>query len=247
MIGPKIKLDISKTIEKIRNGITLTEIASQLGITRVTLANYLKQANISKSLVKFNHRFFQNINTEDKAYWLGFCMADGCVSTTHSPKVTIALAHKDRDHLEKWRQAINSSVKLVTNKKQTSSQHYSRQMCDDLITIGCTSRKSLTLKFPEIKTNLLHHFVRGYFDGDGSATRNKKKQLRLTFIGTSQFLDKLQEILQTNNKLQTAGNNKKARSLQINGNKKARKISDWMYKDATVYLERKREVCDSEL
>lgn len=215
---------------------------------RNTLASYLKQSGYTKSKAKFNHDFFQNIDSETKAYWLGFMMADGCVSMTHSPKIVIRLCKKDGHHLQLWHDTIDSCVPLCWSTKSVQSQHYSLKMCEDLIDLGCTPKKSLTLSFPEIEKSLLHHFVRGYFDGDGCASLHNKKQktpqCRITFVGTESFLKKLSEIVCIDNKLHFAG---KARSLQINGNKKICKIVSWMYQDAKIYLKRKREVFNAVL
>jgi hypothetical protein len=124
-------------------------------------------------------------------------------------------------------------------------------MCQDLIRLGCKPRKSLELKFPEINDVLLPHFVRGYFDGDGCASVHNKKQktpqLRLSFIGTEDFLSKLQGVIGTNCKLVPTGNNKIVKSLGISGNTQTKRITDWMYKDATIFLERKRKVINAAL
>ena len=178
-------------------------------------------------------------------------MADGCVSMTHAPKVLVVAAKKDVSQLLSWHNAIHSSVKLHRrNDGAFQSQHYSIKMCNDLISHGCVPRKSLKLEFPTtVPKHLLNHFVRGYFDGDGCATVANKKQktpqLRISFVGTKNFLSSLAKILETNNKLHPTGKKKIARQLQITGNKKAGQVVRWMYEDAEMYLKRKREVCYS--
>lgn len=246
----KIDLPLQKITQDIRNGKSLTQIAKELGVNRLTVAARLKEAGLSKESVKFNHDFFEIINSEEKAYWLGFIMADGCVSKTHGSKVVIKLAKKDGHHLKKWHTTIDSNLNIHWMQSGVQSQHYSSKMCADLIILGCTPKKTLTLKFPNLNKLLYRHFIRGYFDGDGCADMRKHQktpQLRLSFVGTERFLTKLKSILKLNNKLQPTGNNKSAFSLQICGNKKAKKIANWMYKDATIFLERKREVCFADL
>lgn len=233
-------------VAEIRSGKTITDISKTLNISRVTLQNRMRDWGLSKKQIQFNESFFEIIDNEHKAYWLGFMMADGCVSMSHHPKVVIKLSNKDGDHLYKWHKSINSCLKVHHMKSGSQSQHYSKKMCLDLVRLGCVPRKSTILKFPYLNRLLVRHFVRGYFDGDGCAelrTHQKTPQLRLSFVGTELFLTKLQRHLKTNNKLYPTGNNKVARQLQICGNIKAKKIADWMYKDATVFLERKKEIC----
>ncbi len=235
---------------EIRSGKTVTEIAAAMDVSRVTIQKRMKLWGITKKQIQFNENFFEAIDNEARADWRGFIMADGCVSTTHHPKVVIKISNRDGDHLQKWHDAIHSSLKLHRMKSGTQSQHYSEKMCQDLSKWGCTPRKSNNLRFPYINRLLIRHFIRGYFDGDGSAelrTHQKKPQLRLSFVGTEQFLTKLQEHLKTNNKLQPTGDNKVARQLQVSGNIKAKKIVEWMYRDATIFLERKKEICCADL
>jgi len=243
----KIKIEKDALEQLLIDGHSICNIGKLLNVHRVTVGNYIKKYKINKKALQFNENFFESIDSEDKAYWLGFIMADGCVSMTHSPKVVIKLAAKDRSHLIKWHKAINSCLKICDLTIGVHSQHYSRKMCNDLINLGCTPRKSNTLIFPKINTNLLNHLARGYFDGDGCASITKKKQLKISFVGTEQFLSSLQSILGTKNKLRPTGTNKTARVLEFHGNKKARSISDWLYADATIYLKRKKDVCHSDL
>lgn len=234
--------------EDIRNGKTITAIAEEYGVSRDIIYNRLKLDGLDHQKLKFDHDFFEIIDSEEKAYWLGFIMADGCVSLTQQPKVIIALHKKDGHHLEKWHKALGSCRKINYWRNRVASTHYSAKMCQDLIQLGCTPRKSLSLKFPSLRKDLIRHFVRGYFDGDGCISiHNKDKkthQMRFTIISTKEFLDTLQRILGTNNKYTQHG---RAYSLSVNGNKKSGVIFQWMYKNATVFLDRKKEVYHASL
>jgi len=240
-------MDMERIEKLLKQGKRIYEIAKQLGMHRNNLYYWFKKNGFKPHEAKFNHDFFAEIDSEEKAYWLGFIMADGCVSTTQRPKVQIKLASVDEGHLLKWHKSINSCNRLSTVAgRHKQSTHYSKKMCDDLIILGCVPRKSLILTFPEIDSALVHHFVRGYFDGDGCISiHNKRKspQIRITFVGTSDFLSKIASIInKTNVKMNNTG---KAKILSINGTKQCKKILNWMYKDATVWLDRKREVYHS--
>lgn len=62
-------------------------------------------------------RFFKTIDTEEKAYWLGFLYADGSVSKDLKA-VTLELNIKDIDHIRKFKRAINSTHKITIKKRQ---------------------------------------------------------------------------------------------------------------------------------
>ena len=230
---------------------TITEIASQFKVSRRTVHVILKNENIHRHLLKFDHNFFESIDTQGKAYWLGFIFADGCICdkrTVGSKSLIINLATKDDSHLNKFQQQIKSKLNLhyKTTEDAVYVKYYSDKMCEDLIKLGCTPRKSLTLKFPDIKENLHQHFIRGYIDGDGcislrSYRGGKRENLQVTIVGTESLLNTLQFLFFKNlnmkyKKLQDKG---KAKGITIGGNKQCRKLVNWLYKDANVYLDRK--------
>lgn len=242
----KVNVDLGCVIGQIRNGCSLTSIAAGLGIHRITLAAYLGKIGVTKESVKFDHDFFEIIDSEDKAYWLGFLYADGNVFDDYQTKVSIKLHERDESHLLKWQSAIKSCHRLYRiEQNYLASVHYSRKMADDLIRHGCIPNKSLVLKFPTLPNYLIRHFVRGYFDGDGCINirkHQKKPQVRVSFLGTEEFLNKIQNILGINNKMQLAGDNKLTRQFEVSGNKKAMKIASWMYENSSVFLDRKKEI-----
>lgn len=249
----KNSIDPKWIAEEIRSGETYVSLAKKLGTHRSVIASVFEKAGFNRRKIIFNENYFGKIDSSEKAYWLGFMYADGCVSMTHRDKVVINLAGKDEEHLIRWHEAIGSCLKVrrgfSNGNKVVYSQHYSSIMCQDLIKLGCMPKKSLKLKFPtneQVPEKLVFHFIRGYFDGDGCASLHnkwqKRPQLRLSLIGTKDFLTKLKEIIEIDNKLRLTGNNKKVYCLQINGNKKSKKIADLMYKDATICLERKKKV-----
>ena len=116
-----------------------------------------------------------------------------------------------------------------------------KQLAIDLTKHGCPPNKSLNLSFPKINKSLLHHFMRGYFDGDGTLTTyNNGKSLKFGVVGTKDFLDiyegHLYKIGITKTKYQPTG---KSWQTQHGGNQQAKIFFDFLYKDATVYLDRK--------
>lgn len=245
-------LDVSRLLCQ---NMTIMEVAKQLQIRRDVVYDILHQNGITdvrsyRISQKFNQNFFEKIDTEEKAYWLGFLFADGNVfikRATH--RVSINIQKQDVIHLSKWHKSIGSCQNITSCGDMVRSIHHSQKMCDDLIQLGCVPRKSLTLKFPDLDSSLVKHFVRGYFDGDGCIywhhNKNQNKGgIRLSFVGTDIFLNHLQwEVLFTlgsaYKEIQPTGNNKIAFQLIIGGYQEAQKITSWMYNGANIFLDRK--------
>ncbi len=120
-----------------------------------------------------NDNYFEIIDTEEKAYILGFIYADGC-NHEKAHRLEISLAKKDEDILIKISKILlNGNVNIKEYKTKLNRQNkiglyiVSQKICNDLSVLGCVPKKTFILKFPILPSNLLHHFIRGYFDGDG--------------------------------------------------------------------------------
>lgn len=229
-------------ISEYKKGKTLSALGREFGVSYSTIRNLLKRKGIKTEGNKHNFPrdefYFSNIDSKEKAYWLGFLYADGCV---HSNSNEISITLKDRDHLEKFRKAIKSNNKIGESiDKRFSSMpkiyHFSikdKQLKSDLIKWGCVPNKSLSLtKIPNIPRDFVSHFIRGYFDGDGSLHwLNGTKNFRISFIGTAPFLKDIQKELGLSLSLgQQEGN--KSKYFQVAGRKQVPMILDYIYKDS---------------
>lgn len=229
-------------ISEYKKGKTLSALGREFGVSYSTIRNLLKRKGIKTEGNKHNFPrdefYFSNIDSKEKAYWLGFLYADGCV---HSNSNEISITLKDRDHLEKFRKAIKSNNKIGESiDKRFSSMpkiyHFSikdKQLKSDLIKWGCVPNKSLSLtKIPNIPRDFVSHFIRGYFDGDGSLHwLNGTKNFRISFVGTAPFLKDIQKELGLSLSLgQQEGN--KSKYFQVAGRKQVPMILDYIYKDS---------------
>lgn len=207
-----------------------------------------------------NSRYFQVINTPEKAYWLGFLYADGGIAESGAiHRIRINLAEHDRGHLVKFQKAIgafNTPIKETVKKiegKEYKGCYISfsdKEMVSDLISKGCFPKKSLILKFPseeQVPCNLIYHFIRGYSDGDGTITysypRGKEFLPHFTWglLGTEEFLTSIKCIL---GKQDLKLENKNTHyGLKISGNKQLFNILSKIYTDSydDIELSRKRE------
>lgn len=220
--------------------------ASALGISRTNLYTYIKKYNIVRP-AKFNESYFSNIDTDDKAYFLGYLMADGCVIKKLN-RVDFGIHKKDIDILYQFKSYLKSSNTVRQYGIIAIINHTSKKLVCDLERHGCTQRKSLSLVFPKtISQEYIWSFIRGYFDGDGCATTHmpstNKNRIRINFIGTKEFLTELQTIFKTDYKLSPTGTFKRAFKLEITSKASIEYIVSNMYKNATVKLDRKYNIC----
>jgi hypothetical protein len=235
------------------------KIASLLHINVKTVFAILKRNNIksrtlSESAMKYTCQddFFNVINTEKKAYWLGVLFADGSITKKASKSGQIIFSSKDKDWVELFLSDVGSNntpnceYQKVFKKYIWKAQITSAQMYNDLNNLGCTPTKTKTIRIPILEDDLVHHFIRGYFDGDGTvgAYKNLKnsdwKILKSGFCsGSQEFIIDLLKILPVKNK--TIKQVKECyitqHSLQDTLN-----LFSYMYKDYTTCLERKRQV-----
>jgi len=179
------------------------------------------------------------------AYILGWFFSDGNVSKEGN-QISIHLHIKDHYILEKIRKIMKSERPIDIYARSSYLRINSKILGKDLIKLGCIPRKSLTLNFPFIQDKFLSHFVRGYFEGDGSIHFNKPNTIKITFIGTKQFLEELQERLYKllGLKKHPIKQDRTFWVFEYYGDN-ARRLCKWMYKNAkNLYLERKKDRFD---
>lgn len=222
---------------------TLKQLGKEFNCSYPTIRNLLNKHKIksrgNKQGYPRDEFYFNKIDTEEKAYWLGFLYADGCV---HSNNYEISINITDKEHIEKFKAAIkafNHNITEIQDKRfQNAKTLYQfsikdKQLHQDLIKWGCIPQKSLLInKIPNIPRDYVSHFLRGYFDGDGSLHYLRgTNNYRISFVGTKDFLNDIQKELQTNVSLQSniAG---KAYVLQIAGRRQIERILNYLYNNS---------------
>lgn len=152
----------------------------------------------------FNENYFEKIDSKDKAYFLGLLYADGNIYKMRN-RIQITLQNEDLYILENFKKYLNSSAKLYLDKEKYSKLILdSEKMTTDLIKLGCFPNKSLTLKFPteeQVPNNLMNHFIRGVFDGDGSVYKGKKVKIggTVSFTSSKEFITGLVDFFNNRN------------------------------------------------
>lgn len=200
-----------------------------------------------------NETYFDNIDTPNKAYFLGFLYADGYISRDNHT-INMTLQKEDTYILQKFLDEISPDKKLQYIKSQDKFRLVicSKYMCDSLEKAGCYQAKTFTLKFPNLEQKMYSHFIRGYFDGDGSLylnTFSKTTQVQLDFVGANDFIIGLHNYILTifdiNCKVRIANTKntiKNVYRLRYGGRLNSVKILSYLYDDkGDFFLTRKYE------
>lgn len=247
-------------IKLYKEGLSSVEIAKIYGVTHKTITKILDKCGVQRRnggrrKYKLNENYFDNINTPNKAYILGFLYADGS-NMESKCTISISLQEDDRYILEKIRKEIGSEKPLefldysnkhdggYNYKNQYRLLMFSRHMCEVLKDKGVVPNKSLILQWPTfLSDDLYSHFLRGYIDGDGYIQPHKWEHC-VDFISTYDFCKKAQEYIE--NKLgikcrldDASCHNGITTYLYIRYKEQVKLFLDYIYQDAELYLERK--------
>jgi intein/homing endonuclease len=203
------------------------------------------------------NREFNIIDSELKAYTLGLWFADGCIIDSGSIQITLK---DDDDIIDKIANEfpffnINTNGNALVLRKQDTL------LAEDFKLHGALPRKSYEnrelLNVPKIKEELIHHFIRGFFDGDGSVFIQKVNNIKLE-IGCAgfNFISQILKILYDNGIFLYMRCDP---PLEINVRKQnyyiiysssyviSKKFAEFIYKDATIFMNRKRILLEKEL
>lgn len=207
--------------------------------------------------VDFNENYFENIDTEDKAYFLGFIMADGCILKNRNT-LKIIINKKDKHILEDFSKCIDFKGSIytpLTRNHMCSISMSNIKLKNDLNKLGIISNKTKTLELPIIRKDLYRHLLRGFFDGDGCIrlkedSREGKggKRGDLRFVCASQNL--LNQINEHFNKEIGTNLNKlygqydTFKYLGWSGFRDIESIYNYLYKNSNYYLIRKKLIFD---
>lgn len=218
-----------------------------------------------------NHTLFSKINSEKSAYLLGFYLADGSLCGEH---ISVSVSEKDVEIVDMFKTAICkynkiTKTKSFLNKKtgyvskpMVSVTFRSKQMSEDLNRYGIGENKTYETNtdFSFIPSDLMIHFIRGYFDGDGTVCYShgfSKKKLSNGEYKKYQYNNYNWNIISNSEKTvrivsnflkekfginSNIINDKRGHYLvEINRKKDFFYMRELLYKDATLFLARKKE------
>ena len=236
--------------------ISIRKIAKKYENNHVAISTFLKKHDQSTEMFrhKFNHNFFDNIDNEANAYFLGMMLSDGFVQEGRT-----GLNLTDRDVIEKFKKAIeyDGEIRVLDGAKPHHKKHYeinlySVYMQKVLEKYNIVQNKSLILEFPNkelIPNNMIRHVIRGIFDGDGGFKYyEKRKSWNIVITGTKDICEKIKEYSKIDSEIYYASQKENSNTWQWVVRKRLEiiKFVEWIYGNTTIYMDRKfkqREEC----
>lgn len=203
-----------------------------------------------------NEYYFDVIDTEDKAYMLGFIYADGN-NLFQTNRISIHLSKTDEEILKKFSQIVYGSEILKYNSRKNdkgivfnyvSLNMYSKHMSQHLATLGVVERKSHKITFPKwLDKYLYRHFIRGLIDGDGwiYIPNDNRDSPNVGLICTRNINDFLKEYYDKEFGIKTYLTKAHKQDMdvmceiRVKNYHQCKIFLDWLYKDSTIYLQRK--------
>lgn len=268
--NPKFTDDyVGQAVNDLINGMLLKDVKIKYDISEPTIKRYMLEHNINYKSDHgrknhFNKSFFNNIDTEHKAYWLGFIYADGSIGKTDKTQTTenrlsINISAKDIELLYKFAESINYNNPKIQVYKPNESTYGTNDMCriylnsvelvNDLKNHGIKPNKTIngvSFPFESMHQDLYKHFIRGFFDGDGCISiHSRENSFGFSIIGEKDILLSVQQILMSKcnlNKTKLTDYPHKSfeiYDLRYGGRLQVQRIFNYLYSDATIYLERK--------
>ena len=257
----KNKLNI---VELYNSNKQIKDIANQYELSICNLRNWLKkQKEVNwrgRKRISVNECYFDDIDTPNKAYIVGFISADGHVDNELRPGISIQLQERDKQILQEIKKELSYMGEIRDCCKRTSKsgiKKYSRlricskKLANTLTSYGIHNKKTYGFSLPScISKNNFRHFLRGYFDGDGclyvKANEGKSSGPRYaaTIVCEKSFACQLHSLLSewlgiTFRIVQQKS--KIIRCLVIDSALSVEKFMTWLYDEGGMKLNRKYE------
>jgi len=239
-------------IEKNRSA---DDIAEECKVTNVTIRFWARKFGLRRrrwGSKKLNERFFDKITTERQAYWLGFLAADGSVQNKPGKRLlSVVLANKDRGYLELFRDHIESEHNIYYFERDKEYKGYkyhsevvqldlpSSRLVEGLVKNGIVPNKTKILQPPKLPSRLVRHWIRGYFDGDGSVSRDKSGNPYGSIFGNREVME---FVLHHCAMLRGPYAQQNGWVVCFSGKDKASQLKSFLYNRSTVCLQRKKDL-----
>jgi hypothetical protein len=249
-------IEKSEIINQRKLGATEKQISSKFDISLRQYYNLLKLNKVERKnkVIRYNfdENYFESIDTEDKAYFLGFIVADGSVNSISN---VIQITQKEPDILYEFKRYIKYEGDLIKSKNRDvfDIKISSSKMKSDLLKLGISPNKTMSVNYPSIPENLQSHFMRGVFDGDGCVSIHHDKrdnsdrgQVNIcsgSFEFIKEYVDNMVRYcgVKKNNIRQPKGT---YYVIDWGGLSDVESVYEFLYKDANIFLKRKKETYD---
>ncbi len=248
----RINLPSEQVTEAYKNLKSTRKVGKLFNCSASTIVKLLDDNKVERAhsnrIHSLNVDYFENIDSKEKAYILGFIAADGCNSKQRN-SLTIGINNRDAEVLNFIKRELEADnpLKSMVTPDMVKLDIHSTKICKDLEKIGIVQNKSKIIEFPIIEDDYLSHFIRGYFDGDGCVTiRKRQNKDRIAFIissGSLLFIEKMELLLREKCSL----SHKKIYSyktstcynLEYGAVGEVKKLFNYLYNDSCFHLSRK--------
>lgn len=244
------------------NEISIINCAKKFKIGKNTLYDYLKENNLIKNDknyqkdITYDKNFFDSIDNEEKAYWLGFIMADGYTKlgkNNNPAQMTIEIGKKDIEILNAFKKSIKSNHIIRERSRKTctgkiseicsitiSSQH----LTSKLISYGVIPNKTyigfINEEIFSDNEELIFHYLRGYSDGDGTINKRKGNYVFKLVIKSKSILNTISNWIKKYCNIDPKITIwEDAYRLSVQNKKDYFIFLGKLYKNANIYLDRK--------
>lgn len=251
-------------IEMYKNGFSGLKISKKYNVSVSYVYNVLKRNNVEIRSNKenslkytFDKNYFDVIDTENKAYWLGFIYADGYLTQNC---LGISLGEIDLNHLYKFKNDISSThnIKIYKINSIWSNKNYCRilirndHLVDTLESNGVFRNKTNRILPPNkdiLPKDLYRHFIRGYFDGNGSIKKSyisyNTQKYSSSLVSTPEFIEWVKDVIFENTGIDKFNISKRhdydyVISIEYSVVPSI-PVLDFLYRDSKIYLDRKYE------
>ena len=188
-----------EVITRYKNGESCQVIADSFKVTFHTISNILERNNIARNNkyknINLNENYFEKIDSNDKAYFLGFMLTDGNVSLNENI-IRLSLSSKDEEILNIFKEKTGNENKICIREDEKHSERTfqlrSKKWKDDLAKYGVVPQKTFISEMPVLSTDMMPHLIRSMIDGDGWISFNSHQ---IGFCGNEKTVNQLKEYL----------------------------------------------------
>ena len=260
----KVPLRETNVIQEYLDGMAIKNLAEKYGCTVQNVRGFLNRHGVetkrktqTSSPYTLNEKWLDEMDCQEKWYFLGFFHADG-TNSVNKNQIRVKLNIQDINMLELFKKWFGSNRPLLPLDKNGEIRTYqgckeivltSKHLCDRMTELGAPENKTEILQFPDwIPDDMMNHFLRGYFDGDGNITlfktRSENEQIRanITIVSSHDFINNLNKYFLNNLGFESnVYHEKKYANLKIEKAKDIKIFLDWLYQDASCFMPRKHD------
>nr|DAF87446.1 MAG TPA: endonuclease [Siphoviridae sp. ctnPP24] len=243
--------------------MSINDAANHVGISYISAQKILKPyPKYSKTLIfnpNLNEHYFHTIDSEDKAYFLGFIIGDGNVFTDYckngySAMISITANECDLEVLESFITQTGASTTIGRDGRGARQAVIrSNIMADDLKQYGVISRKTEHTYLPtNIPEQFMKDVIRGICDSDGSVgakpLKNNPNKFNhwISFCGTEQLMNDISNYCFQHLSLKHKSSvytykNKTLSETKFKNIHDMHTVGMWLYDNSDFYLSRKKD------